>query len=211
MSNRDLGNMRKSYGLTQLRRSELHADPMLQFKTWFDAARNSQVHEPNAMALATVDHAQQPSCRIVLLKAIDHGFIFYTNYSSRKGKQLLESSHAAATFWWDKLERQVRIEGVVEKLEAQLSDAYFSSRPVGSQISALASPQSQPVERYQDLLELKEAVDQDHLVRPDHWGGYRIIPKRIEFWQGRENRLHDRFVYKVDDSELSWSLIRLAP
>ena len=211
MSNRDLGEMRKNYGLQQLRKSELEADPVIQFKTWFDQARQSDVYEPNAMALATVDETNKPCCRIVLLKAIDHGFVFYTNYSSNKGSQLANNTQAAATFWWDKLERQVRIEGVVEKVEAQLSDAYFLSRPAGSQVSAVASPQSQPVDSYQDLLKLKDAVDNDALSRPENWGGYRLIANKIEFWQGRENRLHDRFVYNFDITGSIWTIQRLAP
>ena len=211
MSNRDLGEMRKSYGLQQLHRDDLDADPMAQFKKWFDQARHSDVYEPNAMALATVDESQKPCCRIVLLKAIDHGFIFYTNYSSNKGRQLDNNTHTAATFWWDKLERQVRIEGAVEKVEAELSDVYFLSRPAGSQLSAVASPQSQPVESYQQLIMLKDAADKSSLHRPKNWGGYRIMPSRIEFWQGRENRLHDRFVYAANPVDSSWAIQRLAP
>lgn len=211
MSNRDLGEMRKSYGLQQLRRSELDAEPFAQFRKWFEQAKTSQLYEPNAMALATVDHANKPCCRIVLLKAIDHGFIFYTNYSSRKGQQLQLNTQAAATFWWDKLERQVRLEGSVERVEAEISDAYFSSRPAGSQISAIASPQSQRVESYQQLLDMKAAVNESKPVRPHYWGGYRIIPKRIEFWQGRENRMHDRFVYSANKNDGGWSIERLAP
>ena len=211
MSNRDLGEMRKSYGLQQLHRSDLDADPIVQFCKWFETAKNSKVYEPNAMALATIDKAAKPSCRIVLLKGIDHGFIFYTNYSSRKGQQIESSCHCAATFWWDKLERQVRIEGQVEKIETQLSDAYFSSRPAGSQISAISSPQSQQVESYDQLLNLKNAVDEQHLIRPAHWGGYRIIPRQVEFWQGRENRLHDRLVYYFNEKSKLWDIQRLAP
>ena len=211
MSNRDLSEMRKNYGLQQLKKSELDTDPFAQFKKWFEQARSSDVHEPNAMALATVDNANKPCCRIVLLKAIDHGFIFYSNYSSRKGQQLVNNAYAAATFWWDKLERQVRIEGLVEKVGSELSDAYFSSRPTGSQISAIASPQSQRIESYQQLLNLKDAIDEQKLVRPENWGGYRIIPERIELWQGRENRLHDRFVYFTRENEVDWKIERLAP
>ena len=211
MSNRDLGQIRRSYGLQKLYRRELDNDPIAQFSKWFEQARNSEVYEPNAMALATVDRENTPSCRIVLLKGLDHGFIFYSNYSSRKGLQLDHNAQAAATFWWDKLERQVRIEGQVEKVEAQLSDDYFSSRPIGSQISAIASPQSQHVESYQSLLTLKNAVDEQRLARPADWGGYRIIAHRIEFWQGRENRLHDRLVYSLDKNGGGWRIDRLAP
>ena len=211
MSNRDLGEMRKDYRLQKLARNELDADPIVQFKKWFDQAKSSDVYEPNAMALASVGNQGNPSCRIVLLKGIDHGFIFYTNYSSRKGQQLNDNEKVAATFWWDKLERQVRIEGRVEKTESQLSDAYFLSRPIGSQISAIASPQSQPLESYQQLLNIKQAVAIQKLARPHNWGGYRIIPQRIEFWQGRENRLHDRFAYHFSDLEAVWVVERLAP
>lgn len=211
MSNRDLGDMRRSYGLQQLYIEDMDADPIVQFSKWFEQARDSEVYEPNAMALATVDREKAPSCRIVLLKALDHGFIFYSNYHSRKGRQLEHNAEAAATFWWDKLERQVRIEGQVEKIEAQLSDDYFSSRPVGSRISAIASPQSQRVDSYETLLKLKDAIDVQQLVRPAHWGGYRIMARRIEFWQGRENRLHDRLVYSLDRTGGGWRIDRLAP
>lgn len=211
MINRDMADMRRSYGLQQLRRSELDDDPFKQFSKWFEQARQSDVHEPNAMALATVDGENQPCCRIVLLKAVDHGLIFYTNYRSRKGEQLSNNPNAAATFWWDRLERQVRIEGRTEKIESEISDAYFLSRPPGSQISAAVSPQSQQLESYQQLLDLKQAVDAENLVRPAHWGGYRIIPLRFEFWQGRENRLHDRFVYTAGKISGEWHIARLAP
>ncbi len=211
MVNRDLGKMRKNYGLQQLNRSELAADPIEQFKKWFEEAKKSDIYEPNAMALATVDEKNRPCCRIVLLKGIDEGFIFYTNYLSRKGQHLGSNASAAATFWWDRLERQVRIEGAVEKVQPETSDAYFLSRPVGSQISAIASPQSQRVESYEQLLNLKKSVDEFKLVRPEYWGGYRIIPRRVEFWQGRENRLHDRFDYSKDQNSGAWCIQRLAP
>jgi len=211
MPNRDLENMRKDYTLRELSRCDLHDDPIEQFKGWFNEARNSEVYEPNAMALATVGSQLNPSCRIVLLKGVDHGFIFYTNYDSNKGSQIGKNNQAAATLWWDKLERQVRIEGKVEKVDEKMSDEYFLSRPIGSQIGAAASPQSQVIESYQQLVDLKNEVNQESLVRPDNWGGYRIVPTRIEFWQGRSNRLHDRFVFSYVENSKSWQINRLAP
>ena len=210
MPNRDLEKMRKDYTLRKLERSQLDQNPIEQFKIWFDDARASQVHEPNAMALATVDQ-NRPSCRIVLLKGIDDGFVFYTNYNSRKGHQLAANDFAAATFWWDKLERQVRIEGQVEKVDQKTSDDYFSSRPQGSKVSAAASPQSEVVDSYQMLIDLKDKIDMGNLSRPNNWGGYRLKPIRIEFWQGRTNRLHDRFVYTMGTESDCWDLDRLAP
>ncbi len=211
MVNRDLADMRKDYALRKLMRSDLNANPIEQFKSWFDEARQSEVYEPNAMALATVGEDHKPSCRIVLLKGIDQGFIFYTNYQSRKGQQLANFAFAAATFWWDKLERQVRIEGQIEKIDPQTSDQYFLSRPQGSQIGACASPQSQVIESYQKLVDLKEKIDAENLTRPNFWGGYRLIPNRVEFWQGRQNRLHDRFAYEHSSETGVWSINRLAP
>ncbi len=210
MVNRDLADMRKDYALRKLTRDDLNENPIEQFSDWFSQARNSEVHEPNAMALATVSQQGKPSCRIVLLKGIDHGFVFYTNYESRKGQQLANSPYAAATLWWDKLERQVRIEGQIEKVDTSLSDEYFLSRPKGSQASAAASPQSQIVNSYQQLVDLKEQIDTDNLKRPDFWGGFRLVPNRIEFWQGRQNRLHDRFEYIGNDTN-QWTINRLAP
>ena len=211
MVNRDLGEMRKSYTLRKLERSELESNPIDQFKLWFDDAIHSQVYEPNAMALASVSLDLKPSCRIVLLKAVDHGFIFYSNYASHKGEQMDKNQQVAATFWWDRLERQVRIEGQVEKIDGQMSDQYFLSRPPGSQLSAACSPQSQIISSYQDLLALRENLADKELNRPEHWGGYRLIAQRMEFWQGRENRLHDRFVYQLEKHSQNWQINRLAP
>jgi len=212
MVNRDIAGMREDYSSDSLSRAQLDADPLAQFNQWFELAADSKVREPNAMALATVDGTGMPSCRIVLLKGVDHGFVFFTNYASRKGRQLHDNNHAAVTFWWDAMHRQVRIEGEVEKVSTQESDEYFYSRPQGSQVSASISPQSEVIESCQQLLDLKQAFDIKTLKRPEHWGGYRLIPSRMEFWQGRQNRLHDRFVYqKQTDKKLAWLISRLAP
>ena len=210
----NIADIRREYTLKELDIAHAHADAMTQFIHWFDEALNSDLPEPTAMNLATVSAEGRPSSRIVLLKGIDSGFVFYTNYASRKGNDLAYSPYAGLTFFWAELERQVRIEGRVEKVEDQLSDEYFGSRPMLSQISAIASPQSRVIESskvIEDRVhELLHQYGNMHPPRPEHWGGYRLVPERIEFWQGRRSRLHDRLLYtrKADDN---WQIETLAP
>lgn len=207
-----LADLRQSYDKSVLLESHAAASPFEQFSLWFDEALAAQVPEPNAMTLATVDAAGRPSARIVLVKGADErGFVFYTNYESRKGHELADNARAALLFFWQPLERQIRIEGRVEKAAQEESDAYYQSRPLGSRIGAWASRQSQPVTR--EALEASTRQYQERYgetpPRPAHWGGYRVVPDHFEFWQGRPSRLHDRLVYEQDGS--NWRLGRLAP
>ncbi len=209
----NIADIRKEYTLEKLDISSVKPNPFEQFKDWLHEAMNAQILEPTAMHLATVNAEGKPSGRVVLLKGVDTGFIFFTNYESRKGKELSANPFASLTFYWAELERQVRIEGKVEKVSKEISDEYFHSRPKGSQIGAIASPQSQVINdrsllerqiqdltlQYQDLLP----------PRPDYWGGYRLVPETIEFWQGRPSRLHDRIRYKLEREK--WVIERLAP
>jgi pyridoxamine 5'-phosphate oxidase len=202
-------------GISSLTKANIFANPFLQFQDWFDSAMAAKLPEPNAMTLATVAPNGQPSARIVLLKGFDEtGFVFYTNYSSHKGQQLATNSAAALVFWWANLERQVRIEGEVTKVSAAQSDEYFHSRPLGSQLGAWVSDQSQTIESREKLeTKLKELETQykdKTIPRPSHWGGYRLKPTAIEFWQGRPNRLHDRFLYSLL-ADGSWKIERLSP
>ncbi|WP_041683205.1 pyridoxamine 5'-phosphate oxidase [Pusillimonas sp. T7-7] len=208
-----VADIRQSYEKFELIESTLAADPFEQFTLWFNDALAAKVAEPNAMTLATTTLAGRPSARIVLLKGFDaQGFVFYTNYLSRKGHELAENPNASLLFFWPELERQVRIEGVIEKASAAESDTYFQSRPLGSRIGAWVSPQSQPITRAE--LEVRAAELTKSLgeqpARPEHWGGYRLNPDRVEFWQGRPSRLHDRLVFQRDTNQ-AWSHIRLAP
>lgn len=210
-----VADLRKEYTLQGLSETEVHPDPLEQFKIWFDQALAAQLPEPNAMTVATTRSDGRPSARIVLLKDYDErGFVFYTNYESHKGQQLVENPRAAIVFWWAELERQVRIEGRVEKVSAAESDAYFHSRPKGSQLGAWASNQSQAIDSRevleQRLQQLKEEYENKEVPRPPHWGGFRVIPAEIEFWQGRPNRLHDRLLYQRSEDG-SWSIQRLSP
>ena len=201
------------YMLASLGKRDLAADPFAQFAKWMDEARAAEVPEPTAMNLATVGLNGRPSARIVLLKEVgERGFVFYTNYDSRKGRELAESQWAALTFHWVELERQVRIEGHVEIVDAATSDAYFSSRPLLSRIGAHASAQSEKIES-REALEQRFAEAQakfgDNPPRPNHWGGYVIVPEFVEFWQGRRSRLHDRLLYQRQFG--GWHIERLAP
>ncbi|RDU99659.1 pyridoxamine 5'-phosphate oxidase [Trinickia dinghuensis] len=209
-----LADLRKDYARGSLDETSVDADPFRQFEAWFKQAQDARLPEPNTMTLATVDARGYPSARIVLIKGVDErGFVFYTNYESRKGLDLAANPHASLLFYWIELERQVRVEGTVVKASAEESDAYFNSRPLGSRIGAWASDQSKQIES-RALLEAREKSFAerfgDHPPRPPHWGGYRLVPETIEFWQGRPSRLHDRILYTRQSTE-GWRLSRLSP
>lgn len=212
-----LADLRQEYARAELSRDHVTDDPIEQFRAWFDEAEDAELEEPNAMTLATAATDGTPSARIVLLKGLDdRGFHFYTNYESRKGTDLSQNPHAALVFLWKPLERQVRIEGTVERLPAEESTEYFHRRPRGAQMGAWASPQSRVVDSRADLEENLNTVkaeyrDEDEIPRPSHWGGYVVRPTEIEFWQGRPNRLHDRLRYRRSDPAGDWTLERLAP
>ncbi|TDN68607.1 pyridoxamine 5'-phosphate oxidase [Paraburkholderia sp. BL10I2N1] len=209
-----LAELRKNYSLGSLDEADVDRDPIRQFKTWFAQALDARLREPNTMTLATVDGRGQPSARIVLIKGVDErGFTFFTNYDSRKGRELAENPRAALLFYWIELERQVRIEGLVAKTGADESDAYFASRPADSRIGAWASEQSQVIES-RAVLEAREREFSKRFgaepPRPPHWGGYRLVPDAIEFWQGRPSRLHDRLRY-TRTANGDWQIARLSP
>jgi pyridoxamine 5'-phosphate oxidase len=208
-----LAELRKSYERAELDESACSEDPLLQFQLWLDQALKSQLPEPTAMTLATVGANGRPSSRVVLLKGCDAaGLVWFTNYESRKGRELAHAPFAALQFHWVELERVVRIEGRVDKVADAESDAYFASRPLDSRIGAWASPQSQPISSRAVLVAsaAKYAARYAlHPPRPPHWGGYRLAPDRWEFWQGRRSRLHDRLCYRLDDAR--WVRERLAP
>ncbi|MCS3699718.1 pyridoxamine 5'-phosphate oxidase [Salinibacter ruber] len=212
-----LADLRQEYARAELSRDHVTDDPIEQFRAWFDEAEDAELEEPNAMTLATAATDGTPSARIVLLKGLDdRGFHFYTNYESRKGTDLSQNPHAALVFLWKPLERQVRIEGTVERLPAEESTEYFHRRPRGAQMGAWASPQSRVVDSRADLEENLDTVkaeygDKDEIPRPSHWGGYVVRPTEVEFWQGRPNRLHDRLRYRRSDPAGDWALERLAP
>ncbi|HVM87246.1 MAG TPA: pyridoxamine 5'-phosphate oxidase [Puia sp.] len=212
---KDLSGMRKEYSLESLNEEEVFADPIDQFGKWWNEAVQSEINEVNAMILATSSADGIPSARVVLLKGFDkNGFVFFTNYKSYKGMQLFENPKACLVFFWKELERQVRITGVVEKTAADVNDEYFNSRPEGSRIGAIASPQSHVIANRKWLEENENKVRQEfsgeEIKRPDHWGGYCVKPVCIEFWQGRPNRMHDRIQYTLQN-DASWKIERLAP
>jgi pyridoxamine 5'-phosphate oxidase len=210
-----VANLRKEYTFQGLSETNAHSNPFQQFKTWFDQALTARLPEPNAMTIATATLDGKPSARIVLLKDYDErGFVFYTNYESHKGQLLVANPWGAIAFWWAELERQVRIEGRVEKVSTTESDKYFRSRPVGSQLGAWVSNQSQVIENRQvlerRLEQLKQEYENKEVPRPPHWGGFRVVPEAIEFWQGRPSRLHDRLLYRRGEDG-SWTIQRLSP
>jgi pyridoxamine 5'-phosphate oxidase len=209
-----VADLRKDYGQASLDESEVADDPIRQFTRWFEEALKAEVNEPNAMGVSTVDERGRPSSRIVLVKQFDErGFTWYTNYDSQKGKQLNGNPFAALLFFWSELERQVRIEGKVERTSAEESDKYFNSRPLKSRLSAIASQQSAPIASRADLEHNYEDVARQYgetPQRPDNWGGFRLVPERIEFWQGRRSRFHDRVVYTRQEDG-SWTRQRLQP
>ncbi|TSE25704.1 Pyridoxine/pyridoxamine 5'-phosphate oxidase [Tepidimonas sediminis] len=209
----DIAALRKSYERAELSEEASHADPLRQFDQWLHEAIRAELPEPNAMTLATVGSDLRPSTRVVLIKGYDErGLVWYTNYDSRKGRELAGNPYAALQFHWVELERVVRIEGVVEKVSAEESDAYFASRPLDHRIGAWASPQSQVIDSRAVLVANAARYAAQFLMdppRPPHWGGYRLRPDRWEFWQGRKSRLHDRLRYRLEDGR--WIRERLAP
>src|ERR1700743_13892 len=215
MNQEELQNLRQDYSAASLSETTINVNPIKQFDIWFNEAMEAKLPEPNAMTLATATHDGRPSARIVLLKGFDaSGFVFYTNYLSRKGKEITKNPLGAITFFWGGLERQVRIEGTIEKLSKEESEKYFHSRPKQSQLGAVVSPQSQEING-REMLESKwqemEAEYTDKEVpKPSYWGGYILKPRLIEFWQGRRSRLHDRILYKKTD-KTNWKKVRLAP
>jgi len=211
----DIAQVRREYTKTKLSKKSVHKDPVEQFNKWLKEAFDANCLEPTAMIISTVSKLNTPSSRVVLLKGVEDGcFIFYTNYHSRKGSQLSENPSISALFFWTELERQIIIEGTVKKLSPAQSDAYFNTRPWKSRIGAIISPQSQPIESRNTIkkafvLEAAKHIN-NSIPRPAHWGGYKIDPTRIEFWQGRENRLHDRVLF-TKNTDSSWEITRLAP
>jgi pyridoxamine 5'-phosphate oxidase len=209
-----LADIRKDYTLKSLEIQDVGSDPLQQFRQWMEEAIQAEALEVNAMCLSTISKDGFPNSRIVLLKELDHGFVFFTNYESSKGKELAASPKASLTFFWPEIERQVRVVGTIGKISEKESDTYFFSRPISSQIGAWASPQSQEIsdrtviEDFQKRLE--EEFKLNPIQRPAHWGGYRLIPHRIEFWQGRPSRLHDRISYELEGGT-NWKKVRLAP
>jgi pyridoxamine 5'-phosphate oxidase len=212
---KNVANLRQEYTREVLTEESVAADPFVQFDNWFSEAILAEVMEPNAFALATTGKDGKPSIRIVLLKGYDeNSFVFYTNYNSHKGRQLAENPYASMNFLWLPLERQIRIDGKVEKVSAEESDEYYRSRPRASQIGAWVSPQSQPISKktLEEIAKVKEIEfeSQEIIERPPHWGGYRVIPETVEFWQGRPSRLHDRILY-TRNADNSWKIERIAP
>jgi pyridoxamine 5'-phosphate oxidase len=211
----DINKLRNNYQTVMLNKQIAKKNPFAQFQLWFDEVLASELSEPNAMNLATTSKEGEVSSRMVLLKTFDEtGFVFFTNYNSSKAQDIQSTKNAAINFWWDMLYRQVRIDGRVEKIPREDSVEYFHSRPVGSQIGAIASQQSRVIKNYTALEKEYQRLEQyyknQEIPCPEHWGGYRVIPKLFEFWQGRPNRLHDRLRYTQTSTE-AWSIERLSP
>ncbi len=212
--NSAIASLRQDYKLHALVEADANPDPIVQFQTWFDESVAAQLPEPNAMTIATATPEGIPSARVVLLKGLDdRGFVFFTNYDSHKGQELQANPHAAIVFLWTELERQVRIQGTVERISAAESDNYYYSRPAGSRLGAWASEQSQVIADRTvletRLAELQTEYPDGDIARPSHWGGFRVMPTLIEFWQGRSSRLHDRLRYQKVGT--SWAIDRLSP
>ena len=211
--NNELKNLRLSYERDQLLESNVSSNPFIQFRLWFDLVLKAEIIEPNAMTIATAAKNGRPSARVVLLKGFDEtGFTFFTNYGSRKGKELTENPFASLLFWWREFERQVRIEGKIEKISRKDSEEYFNVRPLKSRYGALTSNQSEVVENREVLekrfLDLEKQFGENPPT-PENWGGYKLIPSKFEFWQGRRDRLHDRICYEKDKDD--WKIYRLQP
>lgn len=215
MQHKDIADIRKDYKLKSLQKDDIDNDPLVQFHKWWKEAIKAEIPEPNAMTLATCDNQGRPSARIVLLKDVhENGFVFFTNYESKKGKQMEINANVALVFLWKELERQVRIEGFVTKISVKESDEYFATRPAKSRIGAWSSPQSEVIESREILEKNVEYYNNkfgnENIPRPDNWGGYIVYPRQIEFWQGRRSRLHDRLQYTISDKK-EWTIERLAP
>ncbi|OIO99531.1 MAG: pyridoxamine 5'-phosphate oxidase [Bacteroidetes bacterium CG2_30_32_10] len=214
MASTDLKKFRKNYTKLTLSKKEVNKNPFLQFNNWFEDALMNENSEVNAMIFATVGENNKPSARVVLLKDFDEkGFVFFTNYESKKGKQISQNNYAAIVFFWHNIERQVRIEGAISKISNDQSDSYFEERPLGNKIGAIVSPQSQVILNSQYLEDLKTKIEtklqNKEIHRPANWGGYCLEPDLFEFWQGRADRLHDRLQYRKEDA--TWIIERLAP
>jgi pyridoxamine 5'-phosphate oxidase len=215
MIDKSIADLRKDYTLKDLNENEIDKNPFIQFKIWFNQSVAAQLPEPNAMTLATCTPDGKPSARMVLLKDIDEqGFVLFTNYQSQKGQEISVNPQAALVFWWAELERQVRIVGTVEKISSAQSDSYFEVRPPFSRLGAWASNQSQVIANRDvleaQLIEFQRQYENQEVPRPPHWGGFRVIPQEIEFWQGRSSRLHDRLRYTLIDNG-NWKIERLSP
>ncbi|MFI4918918.1 MAG: pyridoxamine 5'-phosphate oxidase [Legionellales bacterium] len=211
---RSLADIRRDYGVLSLNEDSIQIDPIAQFKLWFEDVLQNEKNDPTAMVLSTVDAQGQPDSRVVLLKGLEQGtFVFYTNYLSTKATQIEKNPYAALNFYWPQMARQVRVRGRIQKVSVKESDTYFSSRPIKSQLSAFISPQSQEIINRAvletALNDLIQQHGQEPIMRPNHWGGYRLIPDEIEFWQGRDNRLHDRIHFYMQEGK--WLHHRLAP